>query len=71
MAFEYFKLMKLKYPSINDNISHFFVHTASSWWITIMSEIVSHDELTEKDIKHFVEDYIAFGTAGWKSLMNI
>lgn len=71
LSIEYFELMKQKYPSINDNISPFFLHTASSWWLAIMSEIVSHDELTEQEIRHFIRDFITFGTAGWKKLMQI
>lgn len=71
MGIEYFKLMKQKYPSINDNISQFFIHTASSWWLTIVSEIVSHDELTPEEVKLFIKNYITFGTGGWKSVMQI
>lgn len=71
LGIQYFKLMKQKYHYINDDISQFFIHTASSWWVTIISQIVLHDELTEKEIKHFIKNYITFGTAGWKTLMNI
>lgn len=71
MGIEYFKLMKQRYQYINDDISPFFIHTASSWWVAIISEIVSHEELTEKEIRHFIKNYITFGTAGWKTLMNI
>lgn len=71
LGIEYFELMKQKYPEINSNISKFFIHTSSSWWLTIITEIVSHDELTNDEIKDFIKDYITFGTAGWKTLMNI
>lgn len=71
IGMEYFKLMKKKFPNINANISEFFVHITSSWWITILGEIISHDELSSDNIKQFLAEYIAFGTAGWKQLMNV
>jgi len=40
---EYLNLMKEKYPRLNSDISDFFIHTMSSWWLTIIGEIVSHD----------------------------
>ena len=42
----------------------------SSWWLTVVGEIVSHDELTGSQIEQFLAEYIAFGTAGWKELMK-
>lgn len=67
---EYMQLMKKKYPYINNNISTFFIHTMSSWWLTLLGEIVTHDELTENEIEKFLSEYVAFGTAGWKKLMQ-
>lgn len=67
---EYMQLMKKKYPYINNNISTFFIHTMSSWWLTVLGEIVTHDELTEEEIKKFVSEYVAYGTGGWKKLMQ-
>ena len=71
MGAEYMKAMKEKYPEINTEISPFFIHTISSWWLTILGEIISHDELEDKDIQHFLEDYTSFSTAGWKKIMNV
>lgn len=68
---EYMQLMKAKYPHINSDISTFFIHTISSWWLTLLGEIVTHDELTETDIETFLSEYVAFGTAGWKKLMQV
>ncbi len=66
----YLNLMKEKYPQVNENISDFFMHTMASWWIQIVSEIVSHN-LNEKEILDFLEEYMTFGTGGWKRLMNL
>ena len=66
---EYIKRMKEKYPEINGELSKFFIHTMSSWWISIISELVSHD-LSDKEMESFVSEFIIFGTAGWKKIMN-
>lgn len=68
---EYFLLMKEKYPETNTNISQFFIHTVSSWWLTVLGEIVTHDELTEEDTAKFMKEFISFGTAGWRKLMHL
>ena len=71
MSIGYLKSLKAKYPEINIDISPFFIHTISSWWLTILGEIISHNELKDKDIEQFLKDYTIFGTAGWKKIMNI
>jgi AcrR family transcriptional regulator len=68
---EYMRRMKAKYPGINSEISEFFIHIMSLWWLTVVGEIVSHDELTGSQIEQFLAEYIAFGTAGWKELMKV
>ena len=67
---EYMQLMKEKYPHINTDISTFFIHTMSSWWLSLIGEIVMHDELTKTETEKFLREYVAFGTAGWKKVMN-
>ncbi len=67
---QYLKKMKEKYPQINTDISEFFIHTMSSWWLSIIGEIVSHD-LDAHQVTKFVSEYMAFGTAGWKKLMGV
>jgi AcrR family transcriptional regulator len=67
---QYLRRMKAKYPKINTDISSFFIHTVSSWWLSIIGEIVAHD-LSAKEIERFVSEYMAFGTAGWKKLMGV
>jgi len=67
---EYLTKMKEKYPWINDQVSKFFIHTISSWWMSIISEIVSH-ELSRDEIKIFFSEYAEFATAGWKKIMRV
>ena len=70
-SLRYMKLMKERYPHIKADFSIFFLHSMCSLWLTVMGEIVTHDELTDADIKQFITEYITFGTAGWKALMKI
>ncbi len=67
---EYIALMKQKYPDINGNISEFFIHTMSSWWISIISELVMHN-LSHEDLEDFIREYMEFGTAGWERIMGV
>lgn len=62
--------MKQLHPQINADISPFFIYSISSWWITVLTELVSR-QLSHEEIEHFVSEYIAFETAGWKSLFKI
>ncbi len=66
---EYIQLMKQKYPEINGNVSPFFIHTMSCWWVSIIAELVMHD-LSHNELENFIREYMEFGTAGWKRIMN-
>lgn len=68
---EYRNKMKEKYPQLNTNISHFFMHTISSWWLSIVGEIVTHDDLSDIEIENFISEYIVFVTGGWERLMDV
>ncbi len=70
IGMEYIKKTREKYPFVNTIISPFFIHTMSSWWMSMMAELVSHD-LSDSQLEQFMTEYIAFGTAGWKKIMNI
>lgn len=68
---EYIKRFKEKYPYCNDEISETFIRTASSLWLTIISEIISNDKLNNKEMMTFLNEYVRFCTAGWKCLMGV
>ena len=70
-SLRYLKVMKERYPNIKTDFSDFFLHLMCSLWLTVMGEIVSHDELTDTDIEQFITEYITFGIAGRKALMKI
>lgn len=67
---EYIAMMKEKYPQINGNISPFFIHTMSAWFMSSITELVMHD-LTELEMGTFIREYMEYSTAGWKSLMQV
>ncbi|WP_217447633.1 TetR/AcrR family transcriptional regulator [Maribellus comscasis] len=67
---EYIALMKEKFPTINGGVSDFFIHTMSSWWMSIIGELVMHD-LSHRELEDFIREYMEFGTAGWKKLMQV
>lgn len=70
MGYEYMRLMKEKYPSINIKVSDFFIHTMSSAWISIIGEVVAHN-ISRNEMEEFFKDYVTFTTAGWKKLMQV
>lgn len=70
MGLEYLQKMKEKYPHVNTDVSPFFAHTISAWWITILCEIVSQ-KLSHEELTQFMSEYIKYATAGWKKLMEI
>jgi len=70
IGMEYIALMKQKYPDINSNISEFFIHTMSSWWMSIISELVMHD-LSQNQLENFIREYMEFAAAGWKKLLHV
>jgi AcrR family transcriptional regulator len=67
---EYLRLMKEKYPEVNSDLSDFFIHTLSSWWISTLTELVMHD-LERDELERFIGEYMEFGTGGWKRIMNV
>ena len=70
VGMEYVAKMKERYPHVNGQISEFFMHTASAWWLAIIGEIVTHD-LSHEQITQFISEYIEFGVAGWKQLLKV
>ncbi len=68
---EYMQKMHERYPYINTNISRFFIHITTSWWVSVLEEIAAHDELSAADIERFITEYVCFSTAGWKAVMKV
>lgn len=67
---EYINLVKQKYPSTNNDISDFFIHIMSSWWMSSIAELVMHN-LTHAELEKFITEYMQYSTAGWKKLMQV
>ena len=68
VGLEYLRLMKERFPQLNIDISEFFIHTMSSWWMSIVGELVMHD-LPVNESERFLSEFMEFATAGWKKVM--
>lgn len=71
MGIAYLAKMKELHPLIETDISPFFIHFTSSWWINMMKTVVQYKELSETEVERFIDEYLRFYTGGWKTLMNI
>lgn len=67
---EYLRLLKQKHPEVNGDISEFFIHNMSSWWISTLGELVMH-KLSRKELERFLGEYMEYATAGWKQIMKV
>ncbi len=67
---EYIRLMKEKYPSVNDDISDFFIYAMSSWFFTLIRKLVMQPH-SPTELEKFMREYLEFGTAGWRKIMQI
>lgn len=67
----YLRAFKEKYPQVYSEVSPFFLKLSSTWWVNILTEIVSNDALTEAELEQGLREYVTFATAGWKELMQI
>ena len=67
---EYIRLMKEKYPSVNDDISDFFIYAMSSWFFTLIGKLVMQPH-SPTELEKFMREYLEFGTAGWRKIMQI
>ena len=65
----YIKLLKEKKPEINTTISDFFIHTVSSWQISMLSEIVFHN-LPDTEVEQILDNCFTFTVSGWEKLLQ-
>lgn len=70
-GFQYIRIMKKKYPHINDDISPHFIQVLCSLWISVLKEIATGSDITESEIDKLIADYVKFGIGGWKRLLEI
>ena len=68
-GFQYIRIMKKKYPHINDDISPHFIQVLCSLWISVLKEIATGSDITESEIDKLIADYVNFGIGGWKRLL--
>ena len=69
VSHDYMKLEKKHYPKAAE-VSDFFIHAMSSWMVSILGEVVTHD-MNRQEIRDFFREYFRFSFAGWRELMGI
>lgn len=69
VSHNYMELEKKHHPNAH-TISRFFIHAMSSWMVSILGEIVTHD-LDKQKIREFFGEYFRYGYAGWCELTGI
>lgn len=67
---EYLRIMKERYPAIEDNISPFLIHITASTWTAIFVELVAHDEYSDEEVSLALDQYVRYGVAGWRELLR-
>lgn len=68
VSYDYMALEKKHDVRVNE-VSYFFIHTMSSWMVSILGEIVTH-ELDRQKIREFFREYFRFSFAGWRELIG-
>lgn len=66
ISHHYMELEKTYKPN-NKEISPFFIHAMSSWMVSVIGEIVTHN-LDREHIRKFFHEYFQFTYAGWREL---
>ncbi len=66
ISYQYIELEKKVYPHTRE-VSHFFIRTLSSWMVSIIGDIITHD-LDKPKIREFFREYFRFEFAGWQEL---
>lgn len=67
----YLKEMKKKYPHISHEVSPLFFYFLCSMWVSMLGILCMQEELSIDTARSFLKEYIGYGTAGWKHLMQI
>lgn len=68
---EYMELMNNKFPDLRTNISPFFIHFTSSWWLNMIKEVTLHKELSPEEMERFIREFVLYSTGGWSKLMKV
>lgn len=66
ISYNYMEMERKHYPEAN-KVSHFFIRVISSWMVSTLGQIVSHD-LTRPKIREFFREFFRFEFAGWREI---
>lgn len=68
---EYLNMLKKKFPHINVDVSPLFIKANCALWLFILKTIIQHDDISKSEVEKLISDYVQYGTAGWKKLLNV
>ncbi|KGN98773.1 hypothetical protein HR11_09665 [Porphyromonas macacae] len=71
IGMQYIEEMKKRYPELNTNVSSLLIELNSMNYVTVFDLIVENYNRPQKEIETFVSQYIQYGTAGWKEIMQV
>ncbi|WP_025079336.1 TetR/AcrR family transcriptional regulator [Porphyromonas macacae] len=71
IGIQYIEEMKKRYPELNTNVSSLLIELNSMNYVTVFDLIVENYNRPQKEIETFVSQYIQYGTAGWKEIMQV
>lgn len=71
IGMKYMKKIKKCYPELNTNVSPLLIELNSVNYVTVFDLIVENHNRPQKEIEKFVSQYIQYGTAGWKEIMQV
>ena len=67
----YLEGMKRKYPHIVRDVSPWFMRFLCSMWVSMLGVLCMQEDLSDERATLFLKEYIMYGTAGWKRLMQV
>lgn len=69
VSIRHMNIVKKRYPEAQ-LMSNFLIHTLSSWMVSILGEIVTHN-LSKQRTRIFFKELFRFEIAGWRGLIKV
>ena len=69
LSHEYMNLVKARYPKMHVEVSPFFIQLMCGLWLTVITELIAHEELSEAQLQQTLDEYTRYGLGGWRALL--
>ena len=66
----YLEGMKRKHPHLRE-VSPLCMHFLCSTWTSMLGTLCMQDDLSDDRVQLFLKEYITYGTAGWRKLIQV